>query len=173
MNVCVFVHIHLYSSMTLPPSVLVSLFRPSSECLPHDLFLYLCICDRCTLVFSCPYNLIHSLSQACYHFRYCKHFRYIQLMSWTGERCRVYWKQRREAANGKLMGFGTYKQRLAAITSARLARPPLEMPQRCTAEAEAEAKAAAEVDQTLNTTTKDLLIGYEPPPMFHKRLMGS
>ena len=72
-------------------------------------------------------------------------------MSWTGERCRVYWKQRREAANGKLMGFGAYKQRRAAITSARLARPPLEMPQRCTAEAEAEAKAAAEVDQTLNT----------------------
>ena len=97
----------------------------------------------------------------------------VKAPSWTWERCHVYWKQRGEAANGKLMGFGAYKQRRAAITSARLARPPLEMPQRCTAEAEAEAKAAAEVDQTLNTTTKDLLMGYEPPPMFHKRLMGS
>ena len=42
------------------------------------------------------------------------------------------------------MGFGAYRQRLAAITSARLARL-------AAAEAEAEAKAAAEVDQTLNT----------------------
>ena len=67
-------------------------------------------------------------------------------MSWTGERCRVYWKQRREAANGKLMGFGAYKQRLAAITSARMARLFA-----AEAEAEAAAKAAAEVDQTLNT----------------------
>ena len=67
-------------------------------------------------------------------------------MSWTGERCRVYWKQRKEAANGKLMGIGAYKQRLAAITSARMARLFA-----AEAEAEAAAKAAAEVDQTLNT----------------------
>ena len=67
-------------------------------------------------------------------------------MSWTGERCRVYWKQRKEAANGKLMGIGAYKQRLAAITSARMARLFA-----AEAEAEAAAKEAAEVDQTLNT----------------------
>ena len=48
------------------------------------------------------------------------------------------------------MGFGAYKQRLAAITSARLARL-------AAAEAEAEAKAAAEADQTLSTAIKDLL----------------
>ena len=67
-------------------------------------------------------------------------------MSWTQQDCRVYWKQREEAANGKLMGIGAYKQRLAAITSARMARLFA-----AEAEAEAAAKAAAEVDQTLNT----------------------
>ena len=67
-------------------------------------------------------------------------------MSWTQQDCRVYWKQRKEAANGKLMGIGAYKQRLAAITSARMARLAA-----AEAEAEAAAKAAAEVDQTLNT----------------------
>ena len=67
-------------------------------------------------------------------------------MSWTQQDCRVYWKQRKEAANGKLMGIGAYKQRLAAITSARMARLFA-----AEAEAEAAAKAAAEVDQTLNT----------------------
>ena len=102
-----------------------------------------------------PYNLIHSLSSLLSFpilliSDTALSSLYIQLMlktpSWTGERCRVYWKQRREAANGKLMGFGAYKQRLAAITSARMARLVA-----AEAEAEAAAKAAAEVDQTLNT----------------------
>ena len=74
----------------------------------------------------------------------------VKAVSWPWELHRVYWKQQREAANGKLMGFGAYRQRRAAITSARLARL-------AAAEAEAEAKAAAEADQTLSTAIKDLL----------------
>ena len=42
----------LYSSISLSPSILVSLFYPYSGSPPHGLFLYLCICDMCTLVFS-------------------------------------------------------------------------------------------------------------------------
>ena len=106
-----------------------------------------------------PYNLIHSLSSLLSFpilliSDTALSSLYIQLMvktvSWTWELHCVHWKQRREAANGKLMGFGAYRQRRAAITSARLARL-------AAAEAEAEAKAAAEVDQTLNTAIKDLI----------------
>ena len=161
-NVCVFVHIHLYSSMSLSPSILVSLLRPYSGSLPHGFFLYLCICDMCTLVFSYPYNLIHSVSSLLSFTILlisdtALPSLYVQLMvktpSWTWERWRVYRKQRREAVNGKLMGFGAYRQRLAAIASARLAR----LARLAAAEAEAEAKAAAGVDQTLNTAIKDLM----------------
>ena len=77
----------------------------------------------------------------------------VKAVSWPWELHHVYWKQQREAANGKLMGFGAYRQRRAAITSARLAR----LARLAAAEAEAEAKAAAEADQTLSTAIKDLL----------------
>ena len=67
-------------------------------------------------------------------------------MSWTQQDCRVYWKQRKEAANGKLMGIGAYKQRKQQRQRQRQDRLFA-----AEAEAEAAAKEAAEVDQTLNT----------------------